>query len=130
MHLPLSVMMSPPTTGESSECEVASMYIVVKHSEAGTILLSQHDDFNTVLGEMKCDMEYVYLQEYGEDIKLKDSDQFNDIGLLFRTKKPCGNRPLVSGYLNDTYNDGKVTEYTWDLFKISPVTSSITKKEK
>lgn len=128
MHLLLSVMMNLPMTGVSSKCEVTSMYIVIRHSESGSIILTRHDDFNAILEEMKLDMEYAYLKEYGGDIKLKDSDQFDDIGLTFRTKKPYDDRPLVTGYLNDTYNDGKVTEYTWDLFKISLITSSITKK--
>lgn len=104
------------------------MYIVIRHSEAGSVILTKHDNFDAILEEMKLDMEYAYLKEYGGDIKLKDSDQFDDIGLTFRTAKPYDDRPLVTGYLNDTYNDGKVTEYTWDLFKISPITSSIIKK--
>lgn len=94
------------------------MYIVTKHSEAGTIILARHDDFNAILEEMKRDMEYAYRQGYGDDIKLKDSYQFDDMGLVFRTEKPCGNHSLVTGYLNDIYNDGKVTEYTWDLFQV------------
>lgn len=95
------------------------MYIVTKHSLAGTILLAQNNDFNAILDEMKRDMEYAYLQAYGDSITLKNSAQFDDIGLLFRTEKPCGNRPIVTGYLNDIYNDGKITEYTWDMFQIS-----------
>lgn len=50
------------------------MYIVIRHSEAGSIILTRHDDFNAILEEMKLDMEYAYLKEYGGDIKLKDSD--------------------------------------------------------
>lgn len=80
------------------------MYIVIRHSEAGSIILTRHDDFNAILEEMKLDMEYAYLKEYGGDIKLKDSDQFDDIGLTFRTKKPYDDRPLVTGYLNDIFN--------------------------
>jgi hypothetical protein len=113
--------MSLPTTGASLECEVASVYIVIRHSEAGSLILTRHDNFNAILDEMKLDMEYAYLKEYGGDIKLKDSDQFDDIGLTFRTKKPYDDRPLVTGYLNDIFNDGKVTEYTWDLFQIQPL---------
>ena len=64
------------------------MYIVIRHSEAGSLILTRHDNFNAILDEMKLDMEYAYLKEYGGDIKLKDSDQFDDIGLTFRTKKP------------------------------------------
>ena len=86
------------------------MYIVIRHSETGSLILTRHDDFNAILDEMKLDMEYAYLKEYGGDIKLK-----------FRTKKPYDDRPLVTGYLNDIFNDGKVTEYTWDLFQIQPL---------
>lgn len=49
------------------------MYIVIRHSEAGSIILTRHDDFNVILEEMKLDMEYAYLKEYGGDIKLKVS---------------------------------------------------------
>lgn len=94
------------------------MYIVTRHSLAGTIILTKQDDFDATLKEMKWDMAYAYKQEFGDSINLEDSDQFEDIGLMFRTEKPCRNRPLVSGYLNDIYNDGKITEYTWDLFKV------------
>ena len=101
------------------------MYIVIRHSEAGSLILTRHDNFNAILDEMKLDMEYAYLKEYGGDIKLKDSDQFDDIGLTFRTKKPYDDRPLVTGYLNDIFNDGKVTEYTWDLFQIQPLSKKL-----
>lgn len=50
------------------------MYIVIRHSEAGSLILTRHDNFNAILDEMKLDMEYAYLKEYGGDIKLKDSD--------------------------------------------------------
>lgn len=94
------------------------MYIVIKHSEVGSHLLTKHDDFNAILEEMKRDMEYAYLKEYGGEVKLKNTDQFCDIGLKFRAKKVWDDRSLVTGYLNDIYNDGKITEYTWDLFQV------------
>lgn len=94
------------------------MYIVTKRvGYTFTVIRFKGNDFGKILADMKADIVLECKKAYDINIDL-DKGPFDRAGILRPDSDPANGYPLRVGYLNDFYNDDKISEVEWNLYKV------------